>query len=130
MRAATIESAISISIRRVIQGSPGPYPAVPGADGESKEFERARARHPREMGMTRRPHAPHRARRAGLDPPSQWPTVAGGGVAGQYPQCDQTRLDPEGLRDRKRGVSGQSVSVSVDLGGRRSITQKKVILKR
>src|SRR3546814_15437021 len=49
------------------------------------------------MGMTRRPHAPHRARRAGLDPPSQWQTVAGGGVAGQDPPCDQTSCSSKAL---------------------------------
>src|SRR3546814_20439482 len=79
------------------------------------------------MGMTRRPHAPHRARRAGLDPPSQWQTVAGGGVAGQDPPCDQTSCSSKALSkarvrsrtDRKSVVWGKSVSVRVRTGGRR-----------
>src|SRR3546814_11822040 len=48
---------------------------------------------------------------------------------------DRERVESEALRDafelarrdRKRGVSGQSVSVGVDIGGRRVIKKKKKI---
>src|SRR6056300_1884778 len=39
-------------------------------------------------------------------------------------------LQPRHLRDRKSGVEGKSVKISVDLGGRRIIKKKKISVER
>src|SRR3546814_11545812 len=67
--------------------------------------------------------APHPADRAGVD------QVLGPELVGELAEVELGHHDPriaaEHLADRKSVVQGKSVSVRVDLGGRRIITKKK-----
>src|SRR3546814_15045577 len=53
-----------------------------------------------------------------------WIIVGGHRPIYSVDNCDQTGI-PSGTADRKSVVSGESVSVRVDLGGRRIIKQKQ-----
>src|SRR3546814_14815910 len=66
------------------------------------------------------------------DPPDVWPQFGvSGGLWRPGPQAKQDAPLRLGcISDRKSVVSGQSVSVRVDLGGRRLIKKKNVINKK